>query len=266
MKCGFIGCGNMGGALIRAAAMAVGGDGLIVSDGFTEKRDAIAKEVGAAVDTNSGLASQCDFIFLGVKPQVMGDMLSELSPVLKNRKNRFVLVSMAAGMSIETILKMAGGDYPIIRIMPNLPVSIGQGMILYCMKNVSLQEENDFLGLMGKAGKLTQLEEKLIDAGSAVSGCGPAFVCLFIEALADAGVQCGLPRAKALELAEQTVLGASKLLLDSGENPAVLKDAVCSPGGTTIAGVHALEEGGFRAAAANAVLAAYEKTLSLGKK
>ncbi len=266
MKYGFIGCGNMGGALIRAASKAVGGDCLMVSDGFTEKRDEIAREVGAIASTNAEIAAECDYIFLGVKPQMMKDMLFDIRSTLLNRDSRFVLVSMAAGMSTATITEMAGGNYPIIRIMPNLPVSVGEGMILYCAENVSLAEENSFLDLMKFSGKLTKLSEGLIDAGSAVSGCGPAFVCLFAEAMADAGVQCGLPRAKALEMAEQTLLGTAKLLIESCENPAVLKDAVCSPGGTTIAGVHALEEGGFRAAASNAVLAAYNRTLELGKK
>lgn len=118
---------------------------------------------------------------------------------------------------------------------------------------------------MSRAGKLCQLEEKLIDAGSAVSGCGPAYAFMFIEALADGGVQCGLPRDKAILLAAQTLLGSAKTVIENGTHPGVLKDAVCSPGGTTIAGVHALEKSAFRGAAADAVLAGYERTLELGK-
>ena len=266
MKYGFIGCGNMGGALIRAAAKSVSGEEIFLSDAFAEKRDALALEVGANVSDNKKIAMMCDYIVLGVKPQMMAQMLSEISDVLKNRKDRFVIVSMAAGLSTSKILSMAGGDYPIIRIMPNLPASVGEGMILYCTEGgVTFDEEKQFLSIMNKAGKLSKLDEKLIDAGSAVSGCGPAFVCLFAEALADGGVQCGLPRAKANEMALQTIMGTAKLLLENCEHPAVLKDAVCSPGGTTIVGGHALEEGGFRAAASNAVLAAYGKTLDLGK-
>ena len=129
-----------------------------------------------------------------------------------------------------------------------------------------VQEAIDgFLGAMKEAGKFCRLDEKLIDAGTAVSGCGPAFVCLMAEALADGGVQAGLPRDKALLLAEQTLLGTAKMLLETGVQPGALKDAVCSPGGSTIAGVHALEEGAFRATAADGVLAAYERTQELGK-
>lgn len=266
MKYGFIGCGNMGGALIRAASKSVSGGEIYLSDAFAEKRDALASEVGANVSDNKKIAMTCDYIILGVKPQMMSQMLGELSEILKARKDRFVLVSMAAGVSTQKIAKMIGGEYPTVRIMPNLPASIGEGMILYCTAyGVTEDEEKIFLNLMNKAGKLCALNENLIDAGSAVSGCGPAFVCLFAEALADGGVQCGLPRAKAQEMALQTIMGTAKLMLENGEHPAVLKDAVCSPGGTTIVGVHAMEEGGFRASASNAVLSAYNRTLEIGK-
>ena len=173
---------------------------------------------------------------------------------------------MAAGLTIESIRQMAGGDYPVIRIMPNTPASIGEGMILYAVgSGVPEDAVEIFLADMSGAGKFSLLPEHLIDAGSAVSGCGPAFVDLFIEALADGGVACGLPRAKALEFAAQMVLGSAKLVLETGKHPGELKDAVCSPGGTTIQGVRVLEEQGFRAAAMDAVIAAYEKTVAMKK-
>jgi pyrroline-5-carboxylate reductase len=161
---------------------------------------------------------------------------------------------------------MAGGTYPVVRIMPNTPASIGEGMILYTAgSGVDADALHVLLHDLSGAGRLSALPEKLMDAGSAVSGCGPAFVDLFIEALADGGVACGLPRAQALELAAQMTLGSAKLVLDSGAHPGVLKDAVCSPGGSTIQGVRTLEDGGFRAACMEAVIAAWEKTKELGK-
>ena len=170
---------------------------------------------------------------------------------------------MAAGLTCDTIRDMAGGDYPVIRIMPNTPCAIGKGVVQYCGLGVEEEELAEFAALMAPAGLIDRVEEKLIDAASALSGCGPAFAYLFIEALADGAVACGLPRDKALAYAAQMLAGSAELALNSGKHPGALKDAVCSPGGTTIQGVRALEEGGFRAAAMNAVIAAYEKTLSL---
>ncbi|MCD8146036.1 MAG: pyrroline-5-carboxylate reductase, partial [Clostridiales bacterium] len=169
-------------------------------------------------------------------------------------------------LTIARIREMAGGDYPVIRIMPNTPASIGEGMILYAAEGVTEEERDRFLYNMAAAGRFDALPESLIDAGSAVSGCGPAFVYPFIEALADGAVACGLPRDKAQEYAAQTLVGAAKLVLESGQHPGALKDAVCSPGGSTIAGVRALEQRGFRSAATEAVVAAYEKTKALGKQ
>lgn len=268
-KFGFIGCGNMGGALVRCAAKT--GYTIYIADKDEDKLDALLDGVGATPVSIEKLAQTCDMIFLGVKPQVMASMLSEINGVLAQRaeaKEELVLVTMAAGLSIETIRGMLAGaaaQLPIIRIMPNLAVAVEEGMILYCMDGVSEDDKQDFLDLMQYAGKFLELDEKLIDAGSAISGCGPAYAFMFIEALADGGVSCGLPRDKAQMMAAQTLLGAAQLLLESGKHPGQLKDAVCSPGGTTIAGVLELEEGAFRADVADAVIAAYEKTLELKK-
>ena len=169
-------------------------------------------------------------------------------------------------LAMADIRRLAGGDYPVIRIMPNTPAAVGSGVILYdTTENVSQEALEQFLRNMEKCGWLDPLPEKLIDAGSAVSGCGPAFVCLFMEALADGGVMCGLPRDKAMAYAARTLEGTAKLLLETGNHPGQLKDAVCSPGGSTIVGVKALEEVGLRSAAINAVEAAYIKTKELGK-
>lgn len=260
---GFIGTGNMGSALARAAARQPQ-TRLLLANRHPEKAQTLAEEIGGQVADNLAVAAAADYIFLGVKPQMMEGLLAEIAPVLAGRRERFVLVSMAAALSIERLQAMAGGDYPILRIMPNTPVSIGEGMTLYCSgEGVEAEEVSEFLDLMQAAGRFSRLDEKLMDAGASVAGCGPAFVDLFLEALADGGVACGLPRAKALEFAAQMTLGAAKLILESGRHPGELKDAVCSPGGTTIQGVRALEEGGFRAAVINAVIAAYEKNFDL---
>ena len=265
MKIGFIGAGNMGGALATAAAKAVGGECLLLADANAEKAQALADALGAAVADNATVAAQCDYIFLGVKPQMMEDMLAALRPALDTRTEKPVLISMAAGLSVACI-KGWSGDLPVIRIMPNTPVAVGDGMILYtACDGVTARQKEAFVTMMARAGRLDEIPEKLIDAGSCVSGCGPAFAYLFIEALADGGVECGLPRAQALDYAAQTVLGAAKMVLETGRHPGALKDAVCSPGGTTIAGVHALEAGGFRSLSMDAVTAAYERTLELKK-
>ena len=265
MKYGFIGTGNMGGALARALRASVPGEDIYLVNRTREKAEKLAGELGARVAAAEEAAKSCDFLFLGVKPQMMAEMLAGIQAALAEN-SRLVLVSMAAGLSMAEIRRLAGGDYPVIRIMPNTPASIGQGMILYdCTENVTDAQEAQFLRAMSHAGKLDRLPEKLIDAGSAVSGCGPAFVFLMIEALADGGVECGLPRAKALTYAAQTLMGSAALMLEMGEHPGALKDAVCSPGGTTIAGVHALESHGFRAAAMDAVCAAYRRTKELAR-
>lgn len=264
MKFGFIGTGNMGGALAQAARRRLEGNQILLANRTRAKAEALAEKLGAVVTDNVSIAWEADYIFLGVKPQMMADLMAEIGPALEVRTSRFILVTMAAGLTIADIQSMAGGEYPVLRIMPNTPCSIGEGMILYTRgPGVTEAEEKAFLDAMAEAGHFSPLPEKLMDAGSAVAGCGPAFVDLFIEALADGGVACGLPRTQALEYAAQMVMGSAKLLLESGKHPGALKDAVCSPGGTTIQGVRKLEEAGFRAAVMNAVIAACEKSKSL---
>ena len=264
MRFGFIGTGNMGGALARAARRKLAGEDLLLANRTEAKAAALAKELGAPLSNNRTIAGNADYIFLGVKPQVMGELLAEIGPELGARKDRFVLVTMAAGLSIRDIQDMAGGDYPVLRVMPNTPCSIGEGMILYTPgPGVTAAETDSFLEAMAGAGRFALVPEGLMDAGAAVAGCGPAFVDLFVEALADGGVACGLPRAQAQAFAAQMVLGSARLILESGKHPGALKDAVCSPGGTTIQGVRKLEEAGFRGAVMEAVIAAFEKNGTL---
>ena len=262
---GFIGTGNMGSALASAVCKAVLPDEVMLSDKSAEKAQLLAKNLKCNFADNTAVAANAKFIFLGVKPQMMKDTLKEIAEILENRTDRFVLVTMAAGLKISVIEDMLGKNYPIIRIMPNTPVSVGKGMILYTYSdNVFMDEIGEFCDSLKFAGRVDKIDEELIDAASAVSGCGPAFVYLFAEAMADAAVECGLSRVKALEYAAQTLTGAAELLLNSGKHPGQLKDEVCSPAGSTIAGVHSLEASAFRAAVMNAVVSAYERTKELG--
>ena len=263
---GFIGTGNMGGALAQATAKAVSSDKIFLADKNQEKAGALAAALNCNIMTVAEIVEKCHFIFLGVKPQMMEDLLSRIAPILHCRATPFTLVSMAAGISTADIQKMVGGSYPVIRIMPNIPVSAGSGVILYCATdNVPQDDISAFRWALSGAGLVDPLPEHLIDAGSALSGCGPAFVSMFIEALADGAVTCGLTRQQAISYACQTLIGTARLLSETGMHPGALKDAVCSPGGSTIAGVAALEEGRFRAAVIDAVSKAYKKTRELGK-
>ena len=260
---GFIGCGNMGGALITAAAKNVDGKKIAVCDFDKVKVEKFETALGVVAATAEEIATHAKFVVLGVKPQVMQSALSPIANILRERDD-VTVITMAAGLSVQAIRSYIGKDVPVIRIMPNTPVTLGAGMVLFTCDGVSETVEREFLTAFKAAGKFDKLPEDKIDAGSALSGCGPAFVYAFAEALADGGVECGLPREKAALYAAQTLLGAAEMLLAFG-HPADLKDAVCSPGGTTIAGIHALEESGFRGATMNAVLSAYKRTLELKK-
>ncbi len=258
-KMGFIGTGNMGSALARAAAKS--GERMLLANRTPEKAEALAAVLGAKVGTNLQAAAACEYIFLGVKPQMLPALLDELRPALLERTDRFVLVSMAAGVKTGTIRQALGFDCPVVRIMPNLPVASGTGVILLSPgAQVTEDELCELERLLQAAGLLMRMPEAQIDAGSAVSGCGPAYVYLFLDALANGGVACGLRYDQALALAAQTLIGAAGTALTSGKHPGKLQAEVCSPAGTTIAGVRTLEQRGFRAAAMDAVIAAYERT------
>lgn len=260
MKYGFIGCGNMGGAIARALRKKTAD--IMISDPSQIAADTAA-ELGCEYVSNEILVKSCDRIFLAVKPQMMEKVLIPLRSLLKEHKP--LLITIAAGLSIKKIEAFVGEKLPVIRIMPNTPVMVGKGMIQFCYNELVTEPElNQFLDDMRYAGRLDHISEDLIDAASALSGCGPAFMYMFIEALADGAVACGLPRAKAQEYAAATMAGASQMILDTGKHPGELKDAVCSPGGSTIIGVKTLEEHGLRAAAIECVVNAYNKSKQLG--
>ncbi len=257
----------MGSAIAKAVAETVDPIDILLADRHPEKVQELVVTLGAHAADNDEVARECGWIFLAVKPQGMEEMLAPLQNTLAVRGDEFVLVTMAAGLSVADIARMAGGDYPIIRIMPNTPVAVLKGMTVACAStSASGGILESFRYMMRESGKLDFISEDLIDAAMALSGCGPAYVYLFLDALADGAAACGLPREKALEYACQTVIGAGTMVSATGQQPQELCDAVCSPGGTTIEGVHALKEGGMRDAVMNAVKAAYEKTAQLKKE
>lgn len=261
MKYGFIGCGNMGGALAKALRKAT--DSIYLSDP-SPAAQSLAQELGCALVSNESAVQSCDRLFLAVKPQVMAAVLAPLMPLLQEKKP--LLITIAAGLEISKIEAFAGGNLPVIRIMPNTPVAVGKGMITYCANDLVSQEDLlDFLHDMRHAGIMDALPEKLIDAASALAGCGPAFMYMFAEALADGAVACGLPRQNAIFYAAATMAGAAQMVMESDLHPGALKDAVCSPGGSTIEGVKVLEDGKFRGTVMDCIVAAYKRSQELGK-
>lgn len=265
MKIGFIGLGNMGSSLAKAVLQAKTSHQILLANRSQAKVDAFIANFGGLASSNDEIFAEADVIFLGVKPAQFSDLLSQYQTILEKRES-LLLISMAAGLTLEKLANLIPSQHRIIRMMPNTPVAIGQGVISYGLSANCHPEDNElFCQLLAKAGQLDEISDGLIDAATGLAGCGPAFVYLFIEALADAGVQTGLPRETALQMAAQTVIGAGQLVLDTQEHPGILKDKVCSPGGSTIAGVASLEEHAFRGTVMDAVNQAYKRTQELGK-
>jgi pyrroline-5-carboxylate reductase len=271
----------MGQALMRGAAKAAGSKNIGFCDIDKAKAKAAAKALDAEVyGTNTEAAQKGDFVFLAVKPAELPGVLAEIAPALRERLAQgkpAALVSMAAGWSIGKILAIVGGSktdvpierapvasVPVARIMPNTPALVSQGVIaLASSPNFPSQKIAELEKILGAAGFVDRVDEQYMDAVTGLSGSGPAFVYLFIEALADGGVMAGLPREKALRYAAQTVLGAASMVKETGKHPGELKDMVASPGGTTIAGIGALEERAFRGAVMKAVETACRKAREL---
>jgi pyrroline-5-carboxylate reductase len=276
-----IGSGNMGGALMRGAASLAGAARIFFTDAERAKAQAAAKALGAGfLPSNTEAAQQGDYIFLAVKPQVMPAVLAEIGPVLAARMGARgakekgkaagpkALVSMAAGWSIGKIQSLlawhGAAAMPVLRIMPNTPALVSKGAIAVSPSaELGADSLAELETLLSAAGAVDRVEESYLDAVTGLSGSGPAFVYMFIEALADGGVRAGLPRDKALRYAAQTVLGAAAMVQETGRHPGELKDMVCSPAGTTIAGVAALEQAGFRGAVMAAVEAAAKRAVEL---
>ncbi len=262
MKIGCIGTGAMGGAIMRAVCQKYDVSQIKVTDKNTEMGKTFASETSATFVENNTDVLDCDYIFLAVKPQFLGDVFAEIAGKISNKT---VVISMAAGVKIEKLESWAP-KARFIRMMPNVCAQIGEAMTAVTYKeNISEAEAKTAIEILSSAGRVEVVPEKLMDCVTAVSGSGPAFVFMFIEALADAAVRCGMPRSQAYTYAAQTVYGSAGMVLESGKHPAVLKDMVCSPAGTTIEGVAALEKNNFRNAVIEAVTAACERSTALGK-
>ena len=265
MKIGFIGLGNMGSSLAKAVIAATSENQVLLANRSQAKVDSFVANYGGQTSSNEEIFAVADVIFLGVKPAQFSELLSQYQSILEKRDS-LLLISMAAGLTLEKLENLIPSQHRMIRIMPNTPVAIGQGVISFAKSTNCHPKDNElFCRLLSKAGQLVEINEQLIDAATGLAGCGPAFVYLFIEALADAGVQTGLPREIAIKMAAQTVVGAGQMILDTKQHPGVLKDQVCSPGGSTIAGVASLEEHAFRGTVMDAVHQAYKRTQELGK-
>ncbi|MBR6153694.1 MAG: pyrroline-5-carboxylate reductase [Treponema sp.] len=276
IKIGCIGTGMMGGALMQGISKKFTAANIFVTDADFSKASDYARTYGLNVlKTNAEIVTTSDIIFLAVKPAYVKTVLQEIKPHFTENK---VLVSMAAGVSISTLqsaLNDSGLSAPdgnsvmphIIRIMPNLPATVGEAMIAISPSTDVKNDETEAVkALLNSCGKAEVVPEKLMDGVTAVSGSGPAYAFLFIEALADAAVRFGMPRAQAYIYAAQTLRGAATMALEDERSISDLKDAVCSPAGTTIEGVIALEKHNFRGAVIDAATAAYNKSVELGRK
>ena len=263
MKLGIIGCGKMGTALVQGAIRAgvVAAGDVAGCDPYEKSRADFAKATGAAVgETPAGLAGS-EVILLCTKP---ADVAAALAEAASDQPR--LVISIAAGVTLASLEAAAPGNFRMIRAMPNTPALVGHGAAAYCLgSRATFEDAVTAQALLGAVGLVVQVPEKLMDAVTGLSGSGPAYIYVVIDALADGGVKAGLPRADALRLAAQTVLGAAAMVLETGEHPAVLKDMVTSPGGTTIAGLAALERHGLRSALIEAVSAATARAAELGK-
>lgn len=264
IKVGFIGGGNMASAI---------GAGLIHKDilnpnnvwvsGRTERTHGFWRDLGVHPTLNNNeVVNNCDIIFLAVKPHMLDDALNTVEIKMPDK----LFISVLAGVSLETLhtkLSAVATSPRIIRAMPNTPMMVGEGITVYCSKNAELKDLELINTLFSYIGMSQSVPESLINAISGLTGCGPAFAYLIIEALADGGVRMGVPRPLATKFAAQVLVGAGKMVLETGRHPGQLKDEVCSPGGTSIAGVHAMEAGGVRGSMMNAVEASVNKTNEL---
>ena len=263
-KLGIIGCGKMGSALLEGAirAGAVAPEGVSAFDKFAQAAESLAGRCGSKLaSSNAEVVAASDAILLCVKPQDMLTMLEELGEVSRGK----LFISIAAGMTISAIEGALDPGARVIRVMPNTPALIGQGASAYALGSNATEDDAALASsLLSSVGTVTEVPEKLLDAVTGLSGSGPAYAYTIIEALADGGVLCGLSKAQAIELAAQTLAGAANLVLTTGDHPAHLRDQVTSPGGTTIAGLQALESGNLRATLIAAVEAATRRSQELG--
>lgn len=264
MKLGFIGCGNMANAML----------GGIIKNNIIASSDIISSDLNdvsleVAKDTlgikvtkdNKEVVDQSDIIVLSVKPQFYSSVINEIKDLIKENQ---IFISIAPGQTLEGLRIAFGRELKIVRTMPNTPALVGEGITAMCYnKNVTEKEADLVASILAGFGKVEVITENLMDAVVGVSGSSPAYVFMFIEALADGAVAAGMPRNKAYTFAAQAVLGSAKMVLDTGKHPGELKDMVCSPGGTTIEAVRMLEKEGFRSSVMEAVKACIDKAKNL---
>ncbi len=263
-RLGIIGTGVMGRALLNAAVHAdvLEPREVIASDISPSCRDEAQRLGCFATDDNRTVVEAAESLLVAVKPQVIGEVLRDVRDDFREGQ---LLISIAAGVTLEALREYAGPAPSLVRVMPNICCTVAEAASAYAVsEGVTEQQEAFVVELLTAAGETVAVEERLIDAVTGLSGSGPAFVAIFIEALADGGVRAGLARGQAQRLAAQTVLGAARWILDNEGGPAKLKDMVSSPGGTTIAGIAALEARALRAAAIEAVTAAADRARELG--
>lgn len=256
---GFIGAGNMGYAMLKGALSSISPENVGVTDRSFDKAESIAQETGVRhFESNADCVKNCKYVVFSIKPQVYENVVDEIRKFVDDSK---IIISLAPNVSIEMLNGMFGKNVRVVRLMPNTPALVGEGMTGYCYDDALFnEEEKTFLAdLFNSFGKAVKVSEKIMSTVVCASGSSPAYVFMFIEALADSVVKYGMSRDDAYTFVAQTVLGSAKMVLESGEHPGVLKDRVCSPGGTTIRAVEKLEECGLRNALFKATEACYNK-------
>jgi len=264
-KVGFLGAGNMGEAIIKGLLQAglVPASSIAATDARPDRLEQMTKQYGIrAAASNTTLVAEADLVILAVKPQIMGAVLKEIAGAVDRSK---LLISVAAGVPVASLRDGLGRPARLIRVMPNTPALVLEGATAIARADgLEAGDLETAQELFGAVGRVVVLDEDALDAVTGLSGSGPAYVAIVIESLADGGVKMGLDRATAMILAAQTVLGSAKLIIETGTHPGQLKDMVSSPGGTTIAGIAALEEGGVRRTFINAVERATQRSRELG--
>ncbi|WP_125154070.1 pyrroline-5-carboxylate reductase [Clostridium rectalis] len=264
---GFIGCGNMAQAMLSGIINSeiVGCKNVYVSDPDENKLIQIEDQYGVNINTNNEkIVENSDILVLAIKPNKHTEVINEIK---KSVKENVVIVIIGAGITINYVENTFGKQIKVVRTMPNTPALVGEGMSAICASSLVTKEElNDVITIFKSFGKVEVIEEKLMNVVPAISGSSPAYVYMFIEALADGAVLDGIPRNKAYKMAAQAVLGSAKMVLETGEHPGSLKDKVCSPGGTTIEAVYSLEKNNFRGSVIEAMRMCTNKTIDMGQE
>ena len=261
-KIGFIGMGNMGSAILNGLLRVYKPEDLLFTAAHKEKMEAVTAKTGVVhAASNAECAKQSEYVILAVKPQYFETVFEEIRPVLKEDQ---IVISLAPGQTIASLTERLGGKVRVVRTMPNTPALVGEGITAVCPNaNVGEEDLKQVCDILESFGKAEVISEKIMDAVIAVSGSSPAYVFLFIEAMADAAVAEGMPRAQAYQFAAQSVLGSAKMVLETGKHPGELKDMVCSPAGSTIDAGRVLEEGGLRGIVMDAMHACAEKNRNM---